>query len=195
MKIEIWKDIIGYEGLYQVSNYGNVKSLNYNKTGKEKILKPQITKDGYCRVLFSHNNKHKQHSVHRLVCTAFIPNPNNYPCVNHKSEDKTDNRVENLEWCTIAFNNSYGTRLEKVSNVMKGRKHTQEHIEKCAKALQKPIVQIDKNGLIIGMYDSIIQIERELGINNSSITKCCKGKQKFAGGYRWMYLTELKKAG
>lgn len=107
---EIWKDIKDYEGLYQISNLGNVKSLNYNHTGKEKLLKPQITKDGYCRVQLSQNNKHKQHSIHRLVAQAFLPNPDNLPCVNHKDEWKQNNIVSNLEFCDNYYNANFGDR-------------------------------------------------------------------------------------
>ena len=125
----------------------------------------------------SSNGKSKYYAVHRLVASAFIPNPNNYPCVNHKSEVKTDNRVDNLEWCTQEYNINYGTRNEKAS-----------------KALSKPIVQIHKSGLIIGVYDSTRQIERELNINHGSISQCCNGKLNSAGGFKWEYLEENKKA-
>lgn len=101
--MEIWKEIEGYEGLYEVSNYGSVKSLNYNKTRKEKILKPYLNTDGYLNIDI---NK-KQYKVHRLVAQAFIPNPQNLPQVNHKDEDKTNNHSTNLEWCTAEYNINY----------------------------------------------------------------------------------------
>lgn len=103
-----WKDIDVYEGLYQVSDTGEIRSL---KTGK--ILKQEKSKCGYFRVTLYKNHKHTHYSVHRLVAEAFIPNPLNLPQVNHKNEDKTDNRVENLEWCDCTYNNNYGTRHER----------------------------------------------------------------------------------
>jgi hypothetical protein len=171
---------------------GRVKSLKF---GKEKLLKQQITKIGYCLIKLSKNNKHKAHSVHRLVAQAFIPNSNNYPCVNHKNEIKTDNRADNLEWVTQKQNCNYGTHNEKLSITHKGLKHTQETKDKMSESHQIPIIQIHQSGLIIGVYDSTIQASNKLGIDNGSITKCLKGKRKSAGGFKWMYLNELKKAG
>jgi hypothetical protein len=217
MKKEIWRDVIGYENLYQCSNLGRIKSLGNGKTWneKERILKQTIDKRGYCRVMLCKEGKQKKYLVHRLVATTFLDNPQNLPQVNHKNEQKTDNRIENLEWCTQEYNNNYGTRLEKFSNAMKGKKRTkevkdkmsialkgrvfsQEHRNNICKALsivkQKPIVQIHQSGLIVGVYDSARQVERELNINHSNIASCLKGKTKTAGGFKWIYLNELKKA-
>ena len=105
---EIWKDIEGYEGLYKISNMGRVKSIKFNK---EKILFLQKDKYGYLRVGLRKMGKLKNYFVHRLVAEAFIPNPNNLPIVNHKDENKQNNCVENLEWCTVKYNNSYATAL------------------------------------------------------------------------------------
>lgn len=206
MEKEIWKDIIGYEGLYQVSNMGRVKSLekkccrdNYNRVIDEFIKKTQISKKGYINVSLTKNKNKKTFKVHRLVAQAFIPNPNNYPQVNHLNEDKTDNRVENLEWCTQEQNINYGVRNEKASKgisiALKGKKKSQEHRDKLSQVKSKPIVQIDKSGLIIGVYDSARQASKELGINRGNICGCCNGRYKSAGGYQWKYLEELKKAG
>ena len=122
MEKEIFKDIKGYEGLYQVSNYGRVKSLyriQIMPTGgkriiEERILKTIKNKKGYIGVHLSKNNKDKTVYIHRLVAQAFIPNPNNYPQVNHKDEDKTNNHVDNLEWCTAKYNSNYGHRNDKI---------------------------------------------------------------------------------
>lgn len=110
---EFWKDIEGYEGRYQVSNLGNVKSLNYNHTGKEKIMKPQLCNKGYLRVELCKDNKRQKYLIHKLVADAFIPNPNNLPCVNHKDENRLNNNYENLEHCTYTYNNTYGNRIKK----------------------------------------------------------------------------------
>ena len=104
---EIYKDIEGFEGLYQVSNLGRVKSLNYNHTGKEGVLTPALNSYGYCKVSLWKNGKMRVKSIHRLVADAFIDNPNNLPCVNHINGVKTDNSVENLEWCTYKENNAH----------------------------------------------------------------------------------------
>lgn len=118
---EIWKDIKGYEGIYQVSNLGNVRSLDrYVRNGqglrliKSRLLKLKAYED-YIMVTLSHKNVHKQCCVHRLVAETFINNPNNYPCINHKDCNKLNNNVENLEWCTYQYNNIYGDRLEKTA--------------------------------------------------------------------------------
>lgn len=107
MSDEIWQNIANFENLYQISNYGNVKSLNYRKTGKEQILKPTTNNDGYKLVLLYKNGSRKTLSIHRLVANAFIPNPNNLPEINHIDRDKTNNTVENLEWCTHKENTDY----------------------------------------------------------------------------------------
>ena len=175
--MEIWKDIEGYEGLYQVSNLGRVKSLGryINNNGglyfrKEKIMKVCKDKKGYNVCGLSKNNNPKTLKVHRLVASAFIPNPNNLPQVNHRNEDKTDNRVDNLEWCDNDYNRNYGTRNKRASV-----------------SCRKTILQISLEGDLLRKWDSAIEVEKELGFNNSSITKCCKGKQKTCGGYKWHY--------
>lgn len=117
---EIWKDILGYEGLYQVSSYGRVRSLDrYDRMNhflKGRILKLYTRKGGYLFVQLHLNGKGKNYLVHRLVAIAFIPNPDNLPEVNHLDEDKTNNRVENLEFCDRKYNINFGTRKDKVRN-------------------------------------------------------------------------------
>lgn len=166
--MEIWKDIEGYPN-YQVSNMGRVKSLNYNRTGKEKILKP--SKCRYVMVGLNKDGKSKHFSVHRLVASAFIPNPNNLPYINHINEIKTDNRVENLEWCTAKYNANYGTTQIRRAEKKKIR-----------------ILQFTKDGEFVRKWDSARDIERELKLNQSHISSCCKGKiYKSVGGYKWHY--------
>ena len=151
--IEEWRDVPGYEGLYEVSNFGRVR-----RNGK--ILKPSKDKDGYLQVSLSKNGI-KTTTIHRLVARAFIPNPQNLPQVNHKDEDKTNNTVDNLEWCTREYNMNYSQA--------------------------KPILQYDRLGNLIKEWPSAIKVEEELGIDHSSISKCCSGKLKSAGGYLWKY--------
>lgn len=168
---EIWKDITGYEGLYQISNNGNVKSLGNNKTKKEKILKPSVDGDGYLFVKLCKNRKLKYFKVHRLVAQAFISNPNNLPQVNHKNEIKDDNRLENLEWCDAKYNINYGTRTERV-----------------AEKKSKQVLQIDKNtNEVIAEFPSTIEVQRQLGYNQSDISNCCRGKRNTAHSYKWKF--------
>ena len=117
----VWKDIPGYEGLYQVSDTGQVRTLNYRRTGQTKILKPGYTKDGYTIVVLCKDGKGKTYTVHRLVALAFIPNADNLTEVNHKDENKTNNHVSNLEWCDRTYNNNYGTRNKRASKTMKNK--------------------------------------------------------------------------
>lgn len=107
---EIWKPVVGYEGLYEVSNLGRVRSLNYNGTGTKGTLSEATNKCGYKYLVLCNNGKRKHHLVHRLVAGAFLINPNNLPQVNHKDEHKDNNCIDNLEWCDNKYNNNYGTK-------------------------------------------------------------------------------------
>lgn len=164
---EIWKDIKGYERKYQVSNYGRVKSLNYNHTDKEQLLKPVQYNNGYFYVnLYKPLKKFK---IHRIVANAFIPNPENLPCVNHKDEDKTNNHVDNLEWCTYEYNSNYGSRNERIR-----------------KSLSKKVYQYTLDGEFVREWKSTNECGRN-GFNHSSIVSCCKGERKTHKGYKWKY--------
>lgn len=171
MNEEIWRDIKNHEGKYQVSNMGRVRSLNYKMTGRIEILRPAIHTEGYLECSLCHNGKIKKYYVHRLVAEAFLPNPDNLPQVNHKDECKTNNKVDNLEWCTHEYNSTYGT--------MQAR---------AAKSKSKSVKQLTKTGELIATYPSLKQACRETGIHRSNICGCCKNKYKTAGGYRWEYL-------
>lgn len=118
---EIWKDIEGYEGLYQVSNYGRVKRMFIKGAKKETILKLAKNKTGYIRVCLSKNSKKSNKHIHRLVAEAFIPNPNNLPQINHKDENPNNNYVDNLEWCNGKYNTNYGTRNKRISTKLSKR--------------------------------------------------------------------------
>ena len=147
---EIWKDIQNYEGSYQVSNYGRIKSLNYRHTGKEQILKQSKNKGGYKYILLGSNKKRKYYLIHRLVAMTFISNPRNLPEINHKDENKTNNKVENLEWCTRKYNANYGTRNEKVKEKLKGKIFTEEHKNKISEAKKGVAIWKDKKNPMTG---------------------------------------------
>lgn len=119
---EIWKDVKEFEGLYQVSNFGGVKSLNYNHTGKERVLRPRLANTGYYLVGLWENGKKREKPIHRLVAETFINNPNNLECVNHINGIKTDNRIENLEWITRKENNIHAIRAGLVKEFNGGKK-------------------------------------------------------------------------
>ena len=177
---EQWLPIEGYEDLYQVSNLGRVKSLNYRKSNQEQILKQDTNKKGYQQVQLYKDRKPKTFRVHRLVANAFIPNPNNLPQVNHKDEVKANNHVSNLEWCTVEYNINYGTRNEKVSKLMYGKLG-----KDCPNS--KQVIQLTLSGEVVRKWDSTMDIQRELGYNQGNISKCCKGKRKTSNGYKWCY--------
>ena len=167
---EEWRPVKDYEGLYEVSNRGNVKSLNYRHTGKERIMKPQKDSGGYLYVHLWKDRKDKSYKIHRLVAQAFIPNPEGYNEVNHKDEDKTNNCVENLEYCSRSYNLTYNDRAKKV-----------------AEKNSKPIFGIDRVTGLIVEFGSAKEAERETGISNQSICHCLKGSCKTAGGFYWYY--------
>lgn len=171
---EIWKDIEGYEDLYQVSNMGRVRSLRRN------IILRQGIRNGYERVVLSTNNIPKKYSVHRLVAHAFIPNPDNLPQVNHKDENRTNNCADNLEWCTQEYNINYGT-----GNKKRGLSNTNG---KCS----KHVLQYTKDGCFIKEWKSTMDIERNLGFDNANISKCCRGKQAYGYSYIWKYKKEIE---
>lgn len=182
--IEIWKDIENYEGLYQVSNLGRVRSLErdvYYSNGaihhlKEKILVKRIEKNGYQIVSLYKNGKRKDMTIHRLVALAFISNPEDKPQVNHIDEVKTNNVVENLEWCSAQENVNHGTRTARA--VQNRRSYKLGNHPNA-----KPVFCEELNK----KFDSIRRAEEELGVNINCIVSACKGKQKTAGGFHWKY--------
>ena len=176
---EEWKDIKGYEGLYQISNLGNVKRIKFinNIVEKEKIKILKPINNTYLQVALSKEGKVKVKNIHRLVAETFIPNPDRLPQVNHKDENKHNNNVDNLEWCSRIYNMNYGSVKDKIS-----KSHRKENIKK-----RKPIVQYDRNMHIIKEYSGICEAVKETNIDKSSIIKCCKNKQKTSGGYIWKY--------
>ena len=202
---EIWKDIKNYEG-YQVSNFGRIRSLdrmvncplNGKRLIKGKILKPGRSSNGYLSV----NLCGSTNNVHKLVAEAFIPNPENKPCIDHINTDKMDNRAENLRWVTHKENMNNPKTLLKIVEARKGKTQSKETIEKrvskirgvprpqevvetIRKKLSKPIIQYAKDGTFIKEYPSIKDAKIETGI--SSIMDNLRNRQRTAGGYIWKY--------
>ncbi len=168
---EIWKKvpIEGFEELYLISSRGRLKNVK-----RGKIHAVCLDSDGYPHYLLCNNGTRKAITAHRLVALAFLENPSNLPCVNHKDEDKTNNSVDNLEWCTVKYNNNYGTKLERA-----------------AEKTSKPIAQIFR-GKVVATYRSAKEAERQTGINYSKIRMCCRGERKSTGGYKWKHINEVK---
>lgn len=148
------------------------------KVYKEKILKGNKIQNGYLQVKLIKENKVKNYLIHRLVAQAFIKNPNNYEIVNHKDEIKTNNRVTNLEWCDIQYNNTYGTKQERQSK---------NHSLRCVEASKKKVFQLNKNNKIINKFESITEASKKTKIKICNISQCALGQRKTAGGYIWIY--------
>ena len=170
---EIWLPIEGYENLYEVSNLGRVRRLESvvtNKAGVKrkfpgKILKPRTAR-GYLKVLLCKNGISREYYIHRIVSTAFIPNPDRKPCVNHRDECKTNNAVSNLEWCTAEYNNNYGTHNERNIKLRK--------IIRC--------VELDKT------FPSIFAASNELNLPSGNISNVLAGRHKTVGGYHFEFV-------
>ena len=181
---EIWKDAgiinaVDFSGLYEISNMGRIKSCEKiagGKKFKEKILGQFVNKKGYLRLQFVVNNKHYSFTVHRLVALKFVPNddPEHKTQVNHKNEDKTDNRAENLEWCTNYYNEHYGTVRTR-----------------CSEHCKKPVVQLDLDGNFIKKFDGIVDVSKSKSVR-VNISACCNKKLKSTHGFKWMFWEEYK---
>ena len=179
--MEIWKDIKGYEGYYQVSDHGRVRSqdrtvifsdghVHYYKT---KVLTPCPEKDGYLLVCLRKNGRKQTPKVHRLVAQAFIPNPHGLPIINHKDQNRTNNHVSNLEWCTNKYNVTYGNACRKRSLPR-----------------MKAVVQLTLDGRFIAEYESASEASRQTGFNRGHICEVARGKRPTANGFLWRWKSE-----
>lgn len=170
---EIWKDIPEYENIYQASNFGNIKSIKRNI-----ILKPIIRNDGYLFVNLSKNGKSKPIKIHKIIAKTFLNNLYNYPVINHKDGNKSNNKVDNLEYCSQSYNlkEAYRIGIRKANKTNVGKR--------------KKILQINKNGKIINEWNSIKEASIQLHIKDSNISQVCKNKRNYAGGYIWRYVNE-----
>lgn len=164
---EIWKDIPNYEGIYQVSNLGNIRKIWKTKT---TLCKPSYDSHKYKQIVLTKDKKRKSYKVHRLVALAFIPNPNDYSEINHIDENKQNNNVKNLEWCSRIYNCNYGDRNYR-----------------CTRHRLRRIQQYDMQNNLVGEYQSLQEAEKITNINYQSISCCCRKIQNTAGGYIWKY--------
>ena len=169
---EMWKPIKGYEGLYEVSNLGNIYSVR-----SKKNKAPHKNKRGYFRVQLWKENAGTHHSVHRLVATAFVENPLGKPQINHIDEDKTNNKADNLEWCTQLENHNHGTINHRISRSLTNNPK-----------ISKPCAILDETGDIEKVFPSVYEASRQTGINVSSIRDVLHGRHKHAGGRLWRFV-------
>lgn len=194
---EEWRDIPQYEGLYQVNNQGQIRSIDRivrrngetTKNLRGFILLPLYQKSGYMFVFLSKNGKAKRMAIHRAVALAFIPNPENKPEVNHINEDKTDNRVENLEWATIKENRNYGTRIARgiANRNQTGEKNGMFGKRGSLNPNSKKVLQYDLSGQFIREYDSVKMAAEMTHSNASSIARVANGYLKQTNSFIWRY--------
>ena len=186
---EIWKPIRNFEGYYEVSNLGNVRGVDriiFYKNGKKVHIKGKIKKqvknpNGYMQISLRKNGEMKSFYIHRLVAEAFLDNPNNLPCVNHKDETRNNNLADNLEWCDYSYNNNYGNCNEK-------RKRNTDYKNRNINYFVKPIYQYKTDGTFIASYKSSIEASK-LGYSADCIRKCCCNYIKTHQGFIWSYTT------
>jgi len=169
MKKEIWRNIPSYEGIFEISNFGRVKSIARNGT-LGGVLRGTFTELGYHRYLLSANGVKKSFFAHRIVASVFIPNPQKYPFVNHKDENPSNNYVENLEWCDAKYNTNYGNGIKRRSE-----------------SRYKKVYQFDKDGNLIKVWNSGTELSSETGYTHSRICEVANGNRKSAYGYIWSY--------
>ena len=177
---EEWRDVENYEGKYQISNLGRLRS--FARSVEPLIFAPHYDKDGYIMYGLRRNGKTYTKKAHRLVASAFIPNKDNLPQINHIDEDKTNNRVSNLEWCSHLYNNRYGTKRQRISFYAMYQGHSLRKVR-----------QYTKDGLFVKEHISSRMAERETNIKHQNIIETCRGGQTQSGGYLWCYADDIQR--
>lgn len=170
---EEWRPVVGYEGLYEVSNLGNVDSLNFHREGRRHRIKVRVNFFGYAYVMLNKDKQQRPYFLHRIIAMAFVPNPNNYPIINHKDENPLNNNIENLEWVTYKYNTNYGTCIKRRSEKKK-----------------KPVIQMTLDGEFIARYNSVKEAAANINCRPSSITCACRGRLKKCQGFLWKFEKE-----
>jgi hypothetical protein len=191
---EEWKSISGYEGLYEISSFGRIKSLkrkansgfNSKRGVKEKILKQEISDKGYLRIVIQKNRSRIKRFVHVLVANEFVINKNNGPEVNHLKGNKSDNRCWMIEWCTRSENQKHAIK-NGFYTVKKGKDNSRYGKRGKEVPHSKPVIKYDTENKIIHVYDSITEAAIENGLCKQNISKVCKGERIYCGGYYWKY--------
>lgn len=185
--MEYYKPIICYHDLYEISTLGNIRSvdrkvshLNHFITIKSRILKPYLGTNGYYMVTLSNRGRKCKFPIHRLVATAFIQLNKDKPCVNHKDGNKLNNKVDNLEWNTYSENNKHAYDSGLKTGFWTGKCGKEHHNSKA-------VCQYSLQDVFIKQFDSIMDAKRETGVNDTSISLCCRNKQKTSGNYIWKY--------
>lgn len=176
----MWLPIYGYEGIYEISDFGEVKSLNYNHTGKEKILAKKRHRSGYDTVVLCKNAEKKNKSIHILVAQAFVDNPQRKPQVNHKDGNKHNNCAENLEWVTASENIKHSFDVLGKQPINKGRLGKSHYAA-------KPIYQYSLDGTLVKTWDCVSDAAREIGCKPCQILNNVKGRNRTCHGYMWRY--------
>lgn len=184
---EIWKSIEGYEGKYEISNLGRVKSLeDRNGHPREMILKPRISKNGYLYLNLWRNSIGKAKKIHRMVANAFCPKNDNPQCVNHINGVKTDNRAENLEWCSYSYNIKHAVKHGLITPTI-GEKDGMYGVHGKEHPSSKPVIQYDLQGNYIREWENAVEAGKVLNLGAGGIQRCARGERKSAFGYRWKY--------
>lgn len=178
---EVWKDVEGYEGLYQVSNLGSVMSLDYRRSGYARRLTPKCNNKGYLWVELANGGVKRPLLIHRLVAIAFIANPYGLPQINHKDENTKNNNVLNLEWCDALYNNRYSISRhpERYSLRRVGRSGSS--------LLNLGVNQYSKDGCFIKRWDNSRTVFNETGMSDWAVSECCRGNRRTAYGFIWQY--------
>ena len=179
--MEVWKDIDGYSGLYQISDYGRVKSLHNNK---EKILTLKTNNKGYKWITLCLKGEQKHFLVHRLVANAFLLNKSQNKIINHIDENPSNNQISNLEWCSYSENVKKSSKFNTYNQNNRTICKTRNSKHKDTSNKVKQIL----NGDIINVFDNSLQVERSLGFDKSFILSCCRNKRKSAYGYQWQFI-------